>query len=234
MKHRQIAIVTVAVLIILASSVSAATQRTINGKLGGKSGDVFKLVGEFFASKLRVTGNFRLDGYAYRGTKAGSGDTKPFIINDNLEVKGNIVTANNLSAGTLTASSLTVNNLPVSGGKEYGGTIDTAASGEYIATYASPSPCAVTKATYYHWKSISVPEVKLSPISDVHVYWKASYIGGPYTPDFYPNSGDSWTSAGFTLTDGTVWVLYKWVTEACNGTLSTLVWTDGPYKIIVQ
>jgi hypothetical protein len=49
--------------------------------------------------------NVRIDGRVYRGTTAGTSDSQPFIVNDNMEVTGSLI-ADSLNTGSLTATSL--------------------------------------------------------------------------------------------------------------------------------
>jgi len=65
--------------------------------------------------------NVRIDGRVYRGATAGTGDAMPFIVNDNMEVAGNLtidggLTLGNNQALTLgTSSTLDVSNTTISG-----------------------------------------------------------------------------------------------------------------------
>jgi len=54
--------------------------------------------------------NVRVDGRVYRGATAGTSDSLPFLINDNVEVAGS-VTSNTLTAGTVTATSLSTGSI---------------------------------------------------------------------------------------------------------------------------
>lgn len=54
--------------------------------------------------------NVRIDGRVYRGAIAGTGDTMPFIVNDNMEIAGNLTVAGNIiydnSASGLSAATV--------------------------------------------------------------------------------------------------------------------------------
>ncbi|MFH1367025.1 MAG: hypothetical protein ABIH38_03480 [Patescibacteria group bacterium] len=118
--------------------VYAASVRNITTTLGGVAGDYFNLDGILTVSTLKVGSqgvggvtffngsivnntttagldnpvtfgdNVRIDGRIYRGATAGPGDTMPFIVNDDMEIKGNLT----LSTGkTLDLSGVTVSGL---------------------------------------------------------------------------------------------------------------------------
>jgi len=55
--------------------------------------------------------NVRIDGYVYRGATAGTGDNKPFKINDNGEVAGNLTVGGNSTVkGNLTVNTIYFSN----------------------------------------------------------------------------------------------------------------------------
>jgi hypothetical protein len=126
--------------------VYAATTRNITSTLGGVSGDTFDLDGTMVLDSLKVGAqgvggvtffngtivnntttsgsdnpvtfgdNVRIDGRVYRGSKAGTSDSMPFIVNDNLQVAGsltidslasdNVITSDNIVDGTITEDDL--------------------------------------------------------------------------------------------------------------------------------
>lgn len=132
-----IATVIVSVL-IGSGIVYAASLRNITATLGGAAGDYFNLNGILMVSTLKVgsqglggvtffngsivnsttTGgvdnpvtfadNVRIDGRIYRGATAGPGDTMPFIVNDDLEIKGNLTL---ISGKTLNLSGVSISGL---------------------------------------------------------------------------------------------------------------------------
>lgn len=119
-KKLVITMVVIATLVLTTGVVGASSKRNITKKLGGVKGDQFTLNGSLIVDSFQANGNaffkkpltnptgdlviadnVRIDGRVYRGATAGSGDSKPFIVNDNMEVAGNL-TVN----GTITTASL--------------------------------------------------------------------------------------------------------------------------------
>ncbi|MDD5341819.1 MAG: hypothetical protein PHI73_00565 [Patescibacteria group bacterium] len=98
--------------------------------------------------------NVRIDGRLYRGAIAGTGDTQPLLVNDNIEVAG-YLTSNSLTTGALTASSLvgsgivSLDNLAsdsVTTAKIYDGTIATADLADSSITSAKITDGTITSA----------------------------------------------------------------------------------------
>lgn len=226
------------VLAVLASffvcGTALAAQRDITSRLGGKANDIFKITGGFLAKTLQLSGNLRVDGKIYSGS-AGATDSKPIIVNDNLQVVGGV-----------TAASATIGGLPVSTTKRYSGTIDITAAGDFQTTSITTTDCAdlskatYTKTTVYHYKTIAVPEVNVTALPDIRVFLKMGNLSTTptYTPSQYPNNNDVWFSGtAYYLADDTVHLPYKMVTTTCGGTVATTAWpttTSGEYQIIVQ
>ncbi|MFA6272329.1 MAG: hypothetical protein WC693_04480 [Patescibacteria group bacterium] len=140
------ALVIVVSTLVTAGIVYAATTRNITATLGGVSGDTFDLDGTMMTDSLKVGAqgvggvtffngtiinntttsgadnpvtfgdNVRIDGRVYRGAIAGTSDSMPFIVNDNLQVAGsltidslasdNVITSDNIVDGTITADDL--------------------------------------------------------------------------------------------------------------------------------
>ena len=145
------ALVIVVSTFVTAGIVYAATTRNITATLGGVSGDTFDLDGTMMVDSLKVGAqgvggvtffngtiinnttnsgvdnpvafgdNVRIDGRVYRGATAGTSDTMPFIVNDNLQVAGsltidslasdNVITTDNIVDGTITADDLSSTTL---------------------------------------------------------------------------------------------------------------------------
>ncbi|MDD5342324.1 MAG: hypothetical protein PHI73_03235 [Patescibacteria group bacterium] len=167
--------------------------------------------------------NVRIDGRVYRGSEAGTSDTKPFIINDNAEI-----------AGTLTVGG---NN--VTGTKRYTGTVDLAADGDFVSKYDYETDCTAPdsdeyiKYYYYHYKKVAVAEASITEPINIRVFYKpaadASYIIGPN-----PEGNNVWQSVGYTIGDGSVYFTYKTETETCAGTFADTNWTTGAYQVVVN
>jgi hypothetical protein len=166
---------------------------------------------------VTIGDNLRVDGRVYRGTTAGTADTLPFIVNDNMEVAG----------------SLTVGGLPAVRSKTYSGTIDVTQSGDDVVSTTEAS-CTLpigTKNLSFHYKKIAVAEVDLNNLPDIRVIFKTG-AGFPY--DMRPNSGDVWSSAGYYLSSGYVYIYFKMTYNNCDGTVTPANYTTGEYKIILN
>lgn len=163
----------------------------------------------------------RIDGRVWRGATAGTGDTKPFSINDNAEIAG----------------SLTVGGLRVLGTKRYEGTFDTSADGDEVTRYSGDTTCTygATSLKYYHvhWKKLTVPEITLSAIPSVRMFVKPVTPAG-YTPNYFPRSGDVWSSVGYVVSEGALYYQFKTISELCSGTMTTTYNTTGEYQIVSQ
>ena len=141
---------TVLVSVFIATGVLYAASHNITSTLGGVSGDFFDVDGTMIFDSIKVGAqdvggvtffngtivndtttsgadnpvtfgdNVRIDGRVYRGAIAGISDSLPFIVNDNMEVKGALTVDGNLTANGFTGDGIisTVNILD--------GTIDTA------------------------------------------------------------------------------------------------------------
>jgi len=135
---KKIYILTAVVLVSSALAVGIVNAKEVDvtiKRLGGKVGDVFKIAGTVMANALKVKGaahfegkisnpkgdvtisdNLRVDGRVYRGTKAGAADSRPFSVNDNMEVVGSlaigslatngVVKTDNLADGAITAAKI--------------------------------------------------------------------------------------------------------------------------------
>ncbi|MFH1367026.1 MAG: polymer-forming cytoskeletal protein [Patescibacteria group bacterium] len=247
-------IITIFVSVLIASGVVYAATRNITATLGGASGDTFQLSGVMTVNSLKVgaqgTGgvtffngsivnntttagldnpvtfgdNVRIDGRIYRGAIAGTSDTLPVIINDNLEV-----------AGAISASSLTVNGVSVGTKKTYEGTIDLTSSGDEIVSIDTGNTCSPdtnTKYYKYHYKKIAIPEISVSNLPNLRAYCHAHADSGMAT--MLPNSRDVWVGCSLYYAEGYGYLLYKYESETCAGSVSsTYYYLDGQYKIII-
>jgi len=168
--------------------------------------------------------NVRIDGRVYRGATAGAGldDNKPFIVNDDMEVVGD----------------LTVNGAAVAKKKVYQGTLDMDADGDEVVSVDQNPECPFDDytATYdYHWAKIAVPELDMSDMPEINVYaYEENAASG------WPNDGEAWEFLGgghypnyVKFIDGYVYINYKLVDNVCDGTVRTTDQIDGPYKIVV-
>jgi hypothetical protein len=172
---------------------------------------------------VTIGDNLRIDGRVYRGATAGTGDTLPFIVNDNMEVSGSLTVTGNM----------TFNGATPLKSKVYTGTIDVTQSGDDVAstTEAScPLPTGL-KSYSFHYKKVAVAEVDLNNLPDIRVIFKSG-AGFPY--DMRPNSGDVWSSAGYYLSQGYVYIYYKMAYNYCDGTVTPANYTTGDYKIILN
>lgn len=221
------------VLAILASffvcGTALAAQRDITSRLGGKANDIFKITGGFLAKTLQLSGNLRVDGKIYSGA-TGAGDTKPVIINDNLQVKGRITT----------------NGLTVDGTKRYSGTFDTSLDGDFVSTLTFSSDCeglsgTAQKTQVTHYKAITIPEITLSAIPDVRAFYRTQastqFTAPPassYSPTLLPNNNDNWVPLTTYLNEGKAYFTFKTVTTQCNGTVTNTINTTGEYQVVIH
>lgn len=236
MMHKRSIVLAVLASFFVGGTVMAVTQRDITARLGGKAGQVFKLVGTLVVKTLQVDTNLRVDGGIYRGTKAGAGDKKPVVINDDFLVRGDI-----------TGKKLTINSLSVSGTKRYSGTFDTSATGDFVSTMSystvdctNPSYATSIQTSATHYKAITIPEVTLAALPDIRVFYRtqtstnfnpASLV---YTPSMYPNGNDNWLPLTTYLNEGKAYFSYKTVTTQCNGTVTNTISTTGEYQVVIH
>ncbi|MFH0805039.1 MAG: hypothetical protein V1916_02475 [Patescibacteria group bacterium] len=239
------------VLVSTALTVGMVNAKEIDvtiKQLGGKVGDVFKVAGTVITNALKVKGtaqfsgsisnptgdvtiadNARIDGRVYRGAQAGTADTQPFIVNDNMEVVGSL----RVGSGVAVTGNLTFNGITPLQSKTYAGTIDITQSGdEVVSTAESACPVPTGYKNYsYHYKKVAVAEIDLNNLPDVRVFVKS---GAGYPFDMRPNGGDVWSSGSFYLSPGYVYIYYKMGYNICNGTTTPANYTTGEYKIILN
>jgi hypothetical protein len=113
--------------------------------------------------------NVRIDGVVYRGATAGTGDTKPFKINDNAEIAGNLTVAGALSVGSLTGLSSMVSAAgfaQISDLASYARTTDLAS---YAKTTDLTSYAKKTDLTPY---ALATTVSSLSDTVDLNYYWQ--------------------------------------------------------------
>jgi len=242
-------IITVFFSVLIASGIVYAANRNITARLGGVANDVFELSGGLKVNALKVAGtsfltgailnnsatagadnplifadNVRVDGRVFRGAKAGPGDGKPFIINDDAQVVGSLSTA-----------SLTVNGAAVGTKKIYEGTLDLASTGDEIVTLAPGNSCTPdTNIKYYkyYYKKLAIPEITLSDLPEIRTYCHAHVSGVMSTT--LPNNKEVWMGCTFYYAEGYGYLLYKYENETCAGNISsTSYYFDGHYKIII-
>lgn len=255
-------VATVFLSVLIASGlVYAATTRNITSKLGGIANDQFDLSGTIKVNALRVNNtsylggpivnptltkgvdnpitfgdNVRFDGRVWRGATAGPGDNKPFIINDDTQITGNI-TAANATLNNLSTTSLTVNGAAVGTKKTYEGTIDLTGNGDDIVSIAALNPnCDMVpmaiKYTKYHYKKIAIPEITASALPNLRAYCHAHPTSTLST--MLPNSHDVWTGCNLYYAEGYGYLLYKYENETCAGSIiSTTYYMDGQYKFVI-
>ncbi|MFH1207726.1 MAG: hypothetical protein V1668_03915 [Patescibacteria group bacterium] len=199
---------------------------------------------------VTIGDNVRIDGRVYRGATAGTGDSLPFIVNDNLEVAGSSTVNGNESVvgtstiagnasvgGNLTVTgSLTFGGVTPAKSKTYSGTIDLTLAGDEVVTTADGA-CAQptdTKNSAYHYKLISVPELNMDTAPGVRVFAKTPTTGGIVAPPWIPQSGEVWSGASYAYYNtGVVYLGFKIVTTICNGTIVTANFMTGPYRISI-
>ena len=139
-----ITLVAFAAVMLTVGVVKAASEYNITSTLGGVSGDFFDLDGTLKVDSIKVGAqgvggvtffngtivnettnsgvdnpvtfgdNVRIDGRVYRGAAAGTSDSMPFIVNDNMEVTGTltvsglsgsgIVSSNNIASNAITSA----------------------------------------------------------------------------------------------------------------------------------
>ncbi|MDD5040443.1 MAG: hypothetical protein PHY34_04820 [Patescibacteria group bacterium] len=120
----------------LTAGLVYAASHDITGELGGVSGDMFNLDGAMAVDSLIVGAqnvggvtffngtiinnttngsadnpvtfgdNVRIDGRVYRGSAAGTADTMPFIVNDNMQVAGSLEVGSFASEGVVDTANL--------------------------------------------------------------------------------------------------------------------------------
>lgn len=241
--------------------VYAATTRNITAKLGGVANDQFDISGILKVNALRVTGtsflggpivnptltkgvdnpitygdNVRIDGRIWRGTTAGPGDGKPFIINDDAQVTGSLA-AGAITTGTLTTDTLTIGGVAAARHKVYSGTIDLTASGDLITTSTITIDCTNQAASWiksfsYHWKRVDIAEMDLNNPPLIVLSYKLSATNTTYpanswiTPSSFPYP--------MIYNQGYILFTYKTVLETCGGTVTPSYYTSGEYKVVVD
>lgn len=134
-----IIIVIISSIVLTVGVVKAAATRNITSTLKGVKGDIFTLDGTLQVSSLKVGAqgvggvtyfngtivnntttkskdnpvtfgdNVRIDGRVYRGATAGTSDNLPFIVDDNMEVAGNL-TVKKLTATSLSGTGIVGND----------------------------------------------------------------------------------------------------------------------------
>ncbi|MBU2229029.1 hypothetical protein KJ810_01325 [Patescibacteria group bacterium] len=87
--------------------------------------------------------NVRIDGRVYRGATAGTSDSMPFIVNDNMEIAGTLavgnITATGLTGSGIVSSDNLASNAVTQGVEDNNTTITTIESGTNYATAAEVS-----------------------------------------------------------------------------------------------
>jgi hypothetical protein len=174
---------------------------------------------------ITIADNLRVDGRVYRGATAGPGDDKPFIINDDVEITGD----------------LTVDGDAVAVKKFYSGTIDITKDGDEIAANNVPNlsfappvtaptivpPCSIG----YHFKKIAVPEISNANLQNirVNVGVDATHQMGPY-----PILSNSWVSGTYSMSGGYVYLLYKVKFSGSGCPTTNYYYNTGKYQISVM
>jgi hypothetical protein len=148
------ALVIIVSTLITGGLVYAASTHNVTSTLGGKSGDSFDLDGTMIVDSLKVGAqgvggvtffngtivnntttsgadnpvtfgdNVRIDGRVYRGATAGTGDSLPFLVNDNMEVAGSLTIGSLASSGVVGTANLA--DSAVTSAKISDGTVATA------------------------------------------------------------------------------------------------------------
>ena len=175
--------------------------------------------------------NVRIDGRIFRGATAGAGDTKPFIVNDDMEVVGDTTVGGDVAV----TGDLTVGGSPIARKAVYTGTLDLTAAGDEIVNVDQNPLCeedSYTETTDYHWAKIAVPELDLSDMPQVTVYnLENDTVWGQ------PESGMVWEEMSnmyIKFGDGYVYWNYKDVNNVCDGSITSTAFPDsGQYKIVV-
>lgn len=157
--------------------------------------------------------NVRIDGRVYRGATAGTSDTLPFIVNDNMEVAGTLavtgkITASGGIAYSNSASGLTATT--VQGAiDELATTLGKAVSGGSLVTGASGVKVAALTATT--WKGyayyidgsshfITAPEVTLTftPTSETQGTYTSTPYNAFHVPSMEQPGEDAYCRLGLT------------------------------------
>lgn len=132
--------------------------------------------------------NVRIDGRVYRGATAGTDDSLPFIVNDNMEIKGSLTIDGGITFGTSDTISFIVNDdVEITGNLAVTGSItadsyDSKSAGEYsfLDSIVQISPTVLN--TYYD-------------IGDgLTMTTGNSKLFCMFSADVWNSSGDSWVS----------------------------------------
>ena len=209
MTKKVILVVAISVLISV-SVVYAASTHNVTSNLGGVSGDFFDLDGTMIFDSIKVGAqgvggvtffngtiinntttagadnpvtfgdNVRIDGRIYRGATAGTTDTLPVQVNDNMEVAGslsigslstsNVITTNNIANSAVTAEKIS-RGAVTQNAEDENTTITTTKSGTsydtaaelVITTEANPVLCTFTG---YGSNSVSGNDIRIAMIYD--------------------------------------------------------------------
>ncbi|PIY96996.1 MAG: hypothetical protein COY66_01900 [Candidatus Kerfeldbacteria bacterium CG_4_10_14_0_8_um_filter_42_10] len=159
---------------VTAGLVYAAATHNVTSNLGGISGDAFDLDGTMIIDSLKVGAqgvggvtffngtiinnttdngadnpitfgdNVRIDGRIYRGATAGTSDSQPFIVNDNMEVVGSLTVDSLSGSGIVSTDNLA--NDSVTTAKINDGTIATADLADSSITSAKISNGTIATA----------------------------------------------------------------------------------------
>jgi hypothetical protein len=237
---------------LTAGIVRAAATHNITGTLGGVAGDTFSLEGTLAVGSLHVgsqgtggvtyfngtiinnttgTGgannpvtfgdNIRIDGRIYRGATAGPTDSLPFIINDNAQVDGGLTVSGAIIAGGKDVPTKTVMS----------GSLNKARNGDKTSVMNFGSDCNSfpegPENYTYHYRAISIPGLSPNNPMDVRVFTSVDDTTGDLAG---PNM---WASAGYYMSTGSVYVLYKSVVHGCDGSNTTSYYSTGNYKVVV-
>ncbi|MFH1598262.1 MAG: hypothetical protein ABIB97_04315 [Patescibacteria group bacterium] len=256
--------------IVICSGIVYAATHDITSQLGGSSGDSFDVQGTMLFDSIKVgrqdeggvtffngtivnnttTGgadnpvtfgdNVRIDGRVYRGSSPGTSDTQPFIVNDKMQVTGNLsvasltVTDNQTISGTLTLG----DGDPAAAKKILAGNIQITEDGDAIATYDTTTDCGDCPSCYdyydYHYAKIAVPEVSYNNLPNIRVFGAIEPSEGYGSTAYLDLDEEQFVPLSFSLTEGYVYVQFKNITYGCDGLPNDpTYYTNGEYKILI-
>ncbi|MBU0706758.1 hypothetical protein KKG41_00085 [Patescibacteria group bacterium] len=206
----------ISVSTVLTVGIVQAASFNITSTLGGVSGDQFDVDGTMIFDSIKVGAqgvggvtffngtivnnttndsvdnpvtfgdNVRIDGRIYRGATAGTSDTMPFIVNDNMEIAGTLSVGNITTTGLTGSGIISSDNLAsnaVTSAKITDGTIVTADIAAGSVTQAEESSETTDQTTTLSGSNYNTAETITMTTGDSNLFCMFSGYGTIDTAD---------------------------------------------------